>query len=234
VSRFTLEEKADIFILVLRSPDKTSEICRERKVSPITYSMWKRTYIAGDLDTLRHDGRPLEKELRQENEELKVIIGQLYAELNYVKKTRGWESEVSFSVSVLDQHVQGDRQARLGTRIGKTGAGAQFIDILQKVPSAQERRVLRRRAGSGRKRRYEIKDEDAIKVTINELSPMAGLLWIRMVIRPKGIIPGEGTVRRMVRQLGHMVVRGKGRSRKKYEPLVVDGPRQVLVTDTTT
>ncbi len=73
-----------------------------------------------------------------------------------------------------------------------------------------------------------------IRATINELPPMAGCQRIRMALRPKGILLGEGTVRRMVRELGLMVVRGKGRSKKRYEPLVVDGPRQILVADTTT
>jgi len=86
ISRFTPEEKAEIVLLVLRAPDKTSEICGERQVSPITYSRWKKTYMAGGLEALRHGGRPLELELKQENEKLKVIIGQLYVELNYVKK----------------------------------------------------------------------------------------------------------------------------------------------------
>jgi transposase-like protein len=36
VSRFTPEEKAEIVLLALRTPEKISEICREKGVAPVT------------------------------------------------------------------------------------------------------------------------------------------------------------------------------------------------------
>jgi len=87
--RFAPEEKAEIVLLALRSPGHVSEICRERGIAPVTFSRWKKTYILGGMDAMRQNRKVLENELALENQKLKAIIGQLFVELEYIKKKLG-------------------------------------------------------------------------------------------------------------------------------------------------
>ena len=57
VSRFTPEEKAEFVLLALRTPEKISEMCREKGVAPVTYNKWKRKYITGGLEAMKGNGR---------------------------------------------------------------------------------------------------------------------------------------------------------------------------------
>jgi transposase-like protein len=51
-SRFTTHEKAEVVLHSLKSPESISEICRKYNVAPITFSRWKRKYLAAGLDAM--------------------------------------------------------------------------------------------------------------------------------------------------------------------------------------
>ena len=86
VSRFTPEEKAQIVLLALRTPEKLSELCREKGVSPVTFSRWKRTYTYGGMEALRSGGKMLGEELLREKDYYLQVIGKLVVELEIQKK----------------------------------------------------------------------------------------------------------------------------------------------------
>ena len=86
VSRFTSEEKSEIVLLGLRNPEKISEICREKGVSPVTYNKWKKRYISGGIEAMSKAGNMPGQDLRTRNEKLEETIGHLYVELVTLKK----------------------------------------------------------------------------------------------------------------------------------------------------
>ena len=91
-----------------------------------------------------------------------------------------------------------------------------------------------RRSGNGRKRIYHAKDYEALfKEILSDLPPVAGHKRIWMEAKRKGVPFGQGTCYRLLKELGLLAPRPRGRCRKKYESLVVDGPNEIYVMDTT-
>ena len=88
-SRFSPEEKADIILLGLKDPKRMSELCRKHDIAPVTYSRWRRQYMAGGLEAMQPGGNRNSDEFIQENKKLKEIVGSLYVELDYLKKRLG-------------------------------------------------------------------------------------------------------------------------------------------------
>jgi transposase-like protein len=90
-SRFTPEEKAEIVTVALRTPERISEILREKGVSPVTYNRWKRRYITGGLEAMKGNvkGDSLAEDLRKRNRELAQAVGHLYVEIETLKKKLG-------------------------------------------------------------------------------------------------------------------------------------------------
>ena len=86
ISRFTPEEKSEIVLLCLRSPEKISEICREKGVAPVTYNKWKKRYVSGGIEAMSKAGNLPGEDLRAKNEKLEAAIGHLYVELVTLKK----------------------------------------------------------------------------------------------------------------------------------------------------
>ena len=84
--RFTPEEKAEVILLGLRNPGRVAEICRDHKVSPISFSRWKKKFVSGGLEALRKHREATSYELQKENAMLKEAVGRLYVELEYLKK----------------------------------------------------------------------------------------------------------------------------------------------------
>ena len=85
-SPYTAQEKAEIVLSGLRSPGKISEVCRKHNISPISYTRWKKQYISGGLEAMSVKKRTDIDEVERENQKLKTIIGELYVELEFVKK----------------------------------------------------------------------------------------------------------------------------------------------------
>lgn len=88
-SRFTPEQKAEIVLRGIKEPKKVSEICREHGLAPVTFCRWKREYLSGGLDALSRGKRINVDDLIKENEKLKTTIGELFVELEMVKKKQG-------------------------------------------------------------------------------------------------------------------------------------------------
>jgi putative transposase len=92
-----------------------------------------------------------------------------------------------------------------------------------------------RRPGSGRKRVYDTSDYEAmVREVLRELPPIAGHKRIWMAMRKRGAVFGQGTAFRILKDLGLLVRKNKGRSHKHYRALTVEGPNMVWVGDTTT
>lgn len=94
--------------------------------------------------------------------------------------------------------------------------------------------VVGRKPGNGARRKYQTKDyEQFLKDIVNSLPPVFGSERIWMEAKRLGAPFGQGVCYRMLRELGLLLPRERGRCRKRYEPLLVDGPNQVYLIDTT-
>lgn len=85
-SKFTPQQKAEVVLMGLREGENVSEICRKHNVSPISFTRWKRQYLSGGLEAMSGKKRIDLDDIQNENLKLKHIIGELYVELDYVKK----------------------------------------------------------------------------------------------------------------------------------------------------
>ena len=95
--------------------------------------------------------------------------------------------------------------------------------------------VQPRKPGSGRKRIYHPENyENMIKDILVDLPPVAGHRRIWMAMKKRGVPFSQGTTYRMMKELNLLVPKQRGRCRKKYKALQVDGPNEVWVVDTTT
>jgi len=90
-SRFSAHEKAEVVLQSLKSPDSISEICRKNNIAPITFSRWKRNYLMAGLEAMMGAHSVKRDEIKEENAKLKLIVGELYIELEYLKKKLGIE-----------------------------------------------------------------------------------------------------------------------------------------------
>ena len=90
-SRFAAHEKAEVVLQSLKSPESISEICRKHNIAPITFSRWKRNYLMAGLEAMKGANTVKRDEIREENQKLKLIIGELFIELEFVKKKLGME-----------------------------------------------------------------------------------------------------------------------------------------------
>jgi len=86
LSRFTPEEKVEVVLLGLKSPGSVSELCRRHNINPNTYSRWKKNFVNGGMDALKPGKKEYQGQLDRENQKLKEIVGELYVELEYLKK----------------------------------------------------------------------------------------------------------------------------------------------------
>jgi len=95
--------------------------------------------------------------------------------------------------------------------------------------------VLPRKPGSGRKRIYHAKDyEPMIKEILADLPPVVGHRRVWMTMKRKGVPFCQGTAYRIIKELGLLVPKRKGRCRKKYKAIKVEGPNEIWIADTTT
>ncbi len=104
-SKYAAYEKAEIVLQSLKSPDSISEICRKNNIAPITFSRWKRNYLMAGLEAMKGAHTVKRDEIREENAKLKLIIGELYIELEYLKKNWGWKDEGAFTRRILGNAV---------------------------------------------------------------------------------------------------------------------------------
>jgi len=91
MSRFSPHEKAEVILMGLKSPGHISEICRKHNISPVTYAKWKKRYISGGLEAMKPGMKNVNDEIERETLKLKTVIGELYVELEFLKKKLGME-----------------------------------------------------------------------------------------------------------------------------------------------
>ena len=92
--RFSAEDKIRIVLEGFRKEQPVSDLCRFHSLSPAVYYGWLKHFMeAGKArlkgDTLRDATGDEVKQLRQENGQLKELLGQTALELALFKKSLG-------------------------------------------------------------------------------------------------------------------------------------------------
>jgi len=96
--KFTAEEKIRIVIDGLRGEAGITDLCRKEGIHPTMYYKWSKAFLeAGKRqlngDTIREAGSDEVKELRTENDSLKMLVADLTHRNRTLKKTlQGLES----------------------------------------------------------------------------------------------------------------------------------------------
>jgi transposase len=97
--KFGAEEKIRIVLEGLRGEAGISDLCRKEGIHPTMYYKWSKAFLeAGKRqlngDTIREAGSDEVKELRLENDALKMLVAELTLRNRTLKKTsQGLESE---------------------------------------------------------------------------------------------------------------------------------------------
>ena len=92
--KFTAEEKIRIVIEGLRGEESVSAICRKEGIHPNLYYTWSKNFMeAGKKrlngDTKREANTDEVRTLRDENDQLKRHLAELYLENQLIKKSQG-------------------------------------------------------------------------------------------------------------------------------------------------
>ena len=96
--KFTAEEKIRIVLEGLRGEAGITDLCRKEGIHPTMYYKWSKAFLeAGKRqlngDTIREAGSDEVKELRTENDSLKMLVADLTLRNRTLKKTlQGLES----------------------------------------------------------------------------------------------------------------------------------------------
>jgi transposase len=95
--KFTAEEKIRIVLEGLRGEESITDLCRKEGIHPTMYYKWSKSFLESGKrqlsgDTLREASSNEVKELRDENDELKMLVAELSLRIRVLKKTlRGLE-----------------------------------------------------------------------------------------------------------------------------------------------
>ena len=92
--KFSAEEKIRIVLEGLRREDSIVALCRKEGIHPNLYYNWSKEFLeAGKRrlngDTVRQATSSEVLTLREQNDELKRIVAELYVQLRSYKKTHG-------------------------------------------------------------------------------------------------------------------------------------------------
>jgi transposase len=90
--KFTAEEKIRIVLEGLRGEAGIADFCRKEGIHPTMYYKWSKAFLeAGKRqlngDTIREAGSDEVKELRLENDALKMVVAELTLRNRVLKKT---------------------------------------------------------------------------------------------------------------------------------------------------
>jgi transposase len=90
--KFSAEEKIRIVLDGLRGEASIADICRKEGIHPTLYYKWSKGFLeAGKRqlngDTIREASSSEVKELRDENDELKMLIAEVVLRNRVLKKT---------------------------------------------------------------------------------------------------------------------------------------------------
>jgi len=90
--KFSAEEKIRIVLDGLRGEASITDLCRREGLHPTQYYKWSKVFLeAGKVrlngDTIREAGSDEVKGLRDENDELKMLVAELTLRIRKLKKT---------------------------------------------------------------------------------------------------------------------------------------------------
>jgi len=90
--KFTAEEKIRIVLEGLRGEESITDLCRKEGIHPTMYYKWSKSFLESGKrqlngDTIREASSNEVKELRDENEELKMLVAELSLRTRVLKKT---------------------------------------------------------------------------------------------------------------------------------------------------
>jgi transposase len=90
--KFTAEEKIRIVLEGLRGEESIADLCRKEGIHPTMYYKWSKSFLESGKrqlngDTIREASSNEVKELRDENDELKMIVAELVLRTRVLKKT---------------------------------------------------------------------------------------------------------------------------------------------------
>ena len=97
--KFSAEEKICIVLTGLRGEESISDLCRKEGIHPTNYYKWSKSFLeAGKRqlngDTIREASSSEVKEIRDENDELKMLVAEVILRNRVLKKTlKGLEYE---------------------------------------------------------------------------------------------------------------------------------------------
>ena len=90
--KYTAEEKIRIVLEGLKGEVSMSELCRREGIVPNMYYRWSKAFLEGGKkrlqgDTTREAGSDEVKELRGENDQLKLLVAELSLRNRVMKKS---------------------------------------------------------------------------------------------------------------------------------------------------
>ena len=97
--KFTAEEKIRIVLDGLRGEESITDLCRKEGIHPTNYYKWSKSFLESGKrqlngDTMREASSSEVKELRDENDEMKMLVAEVILRNRVLKKTlKGLEYE---------------------------------------------------------------------------------------------------------------------------------------------
>jgi len=90
--KFTAEEKIRIVLQGLRGEESITDLCRKEGIHSTMYYKWSKSFLESgkrqlDGDTIREASSNEVKELRDEKDELKMLVAELSLRTCVLKKT---------------------------------------------------------------------------------------------------------------------------------------------------
>ena len=90
--KFTAEEKIRIVLNGLRGEESITDLCRKEGIHPTMYYKWSKAFLEArkrqlNGDTIREASSNEVKELKDENDELKMLVAELSLRTRVLKKT---------------------------------------------------------------------------------------------------------------------------------------------------
>jgi len=90
--KFTAEEKIRIVLEGLRGEESITDLCRKEGIHPTNYYKWSKSFLESGKrqlngDTIREASSSEVKELRDENDELKMLVAEVILRNRVLKKT---------------------------------------------------------------------------------------------------------------------------------------------------
>jgi len=90
--KFTAEEKIRVVLEGLRGEESIADLCRREGIHPTMYYKWSKSFLESGKrqlngDTIREASSNEVKEIRDENDELKMLVAELSLRTRMLKKT---------------------------------------------------------------------------------------------------------------------------------------------------